>query len=63
MEIINLIQEAVNNLGFPIAMVAYFIWDKNQTMKPLIDSINNMNTLLQVLISKYDLKEEVSDFE
>lgn len=63
MEIINLIQEAVNNLGFPIAMVAYFIWDKNQTMKPLIDSINNMNTLLQVLISKYDLKEEVSEVE
>lgn len=63
MELIQIIQEAVNSLGFPVAMVAYFIWDKNQTMKPLISSINNMNTLLQVLINKYDLKEEVTENE
>lgn len=60
MEMLELIQAAVNSLGFPIAMVAYFIWDKQNTMKPLVESINNMNALLQVLIEKFDI-QKVSD--
>lgn len=57
MEYIELVKDLINNLGFPIAMVGYFIWDKQKTMQPLIDSINNMNQLLAILCDKLDLKE------
>ena len=57
MEYIELIRDLINNLGFPIAMVGYFIWDKQKTMQPLIDSINNMNQLLAILCDKLELKE------
>lgn len=57
MEYIDLVKDVINNLGFPIAMVGYFIWDKQKTMQPLIDSINNMNQLLAILCDKLDLKE------
>lgn len=57
MEYIDLLKDVINNLGFPIAMVGYFIWDKQKTMQPLIDSINNMNQLLAILCDKLDLKE------
>ena len=57
MEYIDLVKDLINNLGFPIAMVGYFIWDKQKTMQPLINSINNMNQLLAILCDKLDLKE------
>lgn len=57
MEYIDLVKDVINNLGFPITMVGYFIWDKQKTMQPLIDSINNMNQLLAILCDKLDLKE------
>lgn len=57
MEYIDLVKDVINNLGFPIAMVGYFILDKQKTMQPLIDSINNMNQLLAILCDKLDLKE------
>lgn len=60
MEILELIQQAVNGLGFPVAMVVYFIWDKQNTMKPMMESINNMNVLLNVLIEKFNI-EKVND--
>lgn len=53
---INMIQNLISNFGFPIVMVGYFIWDKQKTMQPLIESINNMNTLLHVLIEKFDIR-------
>ena len=53
----NTFSDLVNNLGFPIVMVIYFIWDKYKTMQPLTESINNMNTFLKVLIEKFDIKE------
>ena len=55
---INLLQDIVSNLGFPIVMVAYFIWDKYKTMTPLIDAINNNTTVLRMLLTKID-KEEI----
>lgn len=57
MDVVQIVQEIVNSLGFPIAMVVYFIWDKNQTMKPMIDSINNMNKFLAVLCDKLDMND------
>ena len=38
-------------MGFPIAMVAYFIWDKTKVTNQLVTAINNNNTILQKLIT------------
>ena len=53
----TMIQDIINNMGFPIAMVAYFIWDKYKTMQPMIDAINNNTKILTVLCDKLELKE------
>ena len=30
--------ELINTIGFPIAMVMYFIWDKNKTTEKMIEN-------------------------
>ena len=57
MQEINLLQDIISNLGFPIVMVIYFIWDKYKTMTPLIDAINNNTTVLRMLLTKIDKEE------
>lgn len=59
MDFVQMVQEIVNSLGFPIAMVVYFIWDKNHTMEPVVESINNMNKFLAILCDKLDLEGEL----
>lgn len=56
MEMMDLIKEAVNSLGFPIVMVGYFIFDKYKTTQPMISAVNNMNTWMQILSQKLDIE-------
>lgn len=63
MDIVQIVQEIVNSLGFPIAMVVYFIWDKNHTMEPVIESINNMNKFLAILCDKLDMQDVIKEDE
>ena len=54
----------VSELGFPIAMVVYFIWDKNNTNKSMIKAINTQNKILNKILIKlgcYDLIDEESE--
>lgn len=57
---VSLLQELVGSLGFPIAMVFYFIYDKYKTMQPMIDAVNNNTLILNRLLTKLD-KEELLD--
>ena len=43
--------DLINGVGFPIAMVAYFIWDKTKVTNQLVTAINNNNVILQKLLS------------
>ena len=59
----------INNLGFPIAMVFYFIWDKCKsttgmvkTIQALQETINNNTLVLNKLLVKMD-KEELLEKE
>lgn len=52
--------DLINNIGFPIAMVAYFIWDKTKITNQLTTAINNNNMILQKLLVKLG-SEELSD--
>lgn len=63
MDVVQIVQEIVNSLGFPIAMVVYFIWDKNHTMEPVIESINNMNKFLAILCDKLDMQDVIKEDE
>ena len=63
-EVCSVLSDFVNTMGFPIAMVVYFIWDKEKTMKPIIEAINNNTTVLSILCEKVDfstLKNEESE--
>ena len=54
--------DLINGVGFPIAMVAYFIWDKTKVTNQLVTAINNNNMILQKLLSvigRDDLTEGV----
>ena len=55
---INTITEIISNLGFPVAMVLYFIWDKYKVTSNLVQDINNNNKILSMLLTKLDLVEE-----
>lgn len=60
---INTITEIISNLGFPVAMVLYFIWDKYKVTSNLVQAINNNNKILSMLLTKLDLVEECLDNE
>ena len=55
---INTITDIISNLGFPVAMVLYFIWDKYKVTSNLVQAINNNNKILSMLLTKLDLVEE-----
>ena len=55
---LNTITEVISNLGFPVAMVLYFIWDKYKVTSNLVQAINNNNKILSMLLTKLDLVEE-----
>ena len=55
---INTITEIISNLGLPVAMVLYFIWDKYKVTSNLVQAINNNNKILSMLLTKLDLVEE-----
>ena len=50
MDGVQILTDLVNNMGFPIAMVAYFIWDKTKVTNQLVTAINNNNVILQKLL-------------
>lgn len=60
---LNAITEIISNLGFPVAMVLYFIWDKYKVTSNLVQAINNNNKILSMLLTKLDLVEEGLDNE
>ena len=49
--------DVINNVGFPIAMVVYFIWDKTKITNQLTNAINNNNLILQKLLVKLSSEE------
>ncbi len=60
---INEVTEIISNLGFPVAMVLYFIWDKYKVTSGLVQAINNNNKILSMLLTKLDLVKEGLDNE
>lgn len=52
------IKALINELGFPVAMVIYFIWDKTKITNQLTTAINNNNTLLEKLLTKMGVDNE-----
>lgn len=60
MELYQMFLDLINGVGFPIAMVAYFIWDKTKVTSQMVTAINNNNVILQKLITVLG-KEELSD--
>ena len=51
MDGVQILTDLINNMGFPIAMVAYFIWDKTKVTNQLVTAINNNNVILQKLLA------------
>ena len=60
METMEILRELIAELGFPIAMVFYFIWDKTKITNQLTTAINNNNVILQKLLVKLG-KEELAE--
>ena len=63
MEYLQIIEQLVNSMGFPVLMVLYFIWDKQQTMKPLIDAVNNNTNTIDKLMEIIKMVEKEGYFE
>lgn len=48
----------ITNLGFPTAMVVYFIWDKTKITDKLTNAIENNNKILTIFLDRYDGLED-----
>ena len=59
----GVINDLISNLGFPIVMVGYFIWDKTKTTNSLVSAINNNNIILSRLLEKLDSSELLKKVE
>lgn len=64
MDFIQILTELINTVGVPMAMIAYFIWDKTTVMKEqenaiekMTDAINNNTLVMEKIVDK--LKMEV----
>ena len=64
MDFIQILTELINTVGVPVAMIAYFIWDKTTVMKEqenaiekMTDAINNNTLVMEKIVDK--LKMEV----
>ena len=60
----QILVDLINGVGFTIAMVAYFIWDKTKVTNQLVTAINNNNMILQKLLlvmGRDDLTEGVGN--
>nr|DAG98338.1 MAG TPA: YvrJ protein family protein [Tectiviridae sp.] len=64
MDFIQILTELINTVGVPVAMIAYFIWDKTTVMKEqenaiekMTDAINNNTMVMEKIADK--LKMEV----
>lgn len=64
MDFIQILTELINTVGVPVAMIAYFIWDKATVMKEqenaiekMTDAINNNTLVMEKIADK--LKMEV----
>ena len=42
----NEIVQLINTLGFPIAMVIYFIYDKNKTTANMLENVKESNAIV-----------------
>lgn len=63
---VNVVTEMINNMGFPIVMVIYFIWDKTKITNQLVEAMNNNTNVMQKLLVKlnaHELAEELSEEE
>ena len=60
---INEINDIISTLGFRVAIVIYFIYDKYKVTSNLVQAINNNNKILTMLLTKLDLVEEGLDNE
>ena len=45
-EITTVFTELINTIGFPIAMVIYFIWDKNKSTEKMIENQKETTAVL-----------------
>lgn len=50
--IINIIRDLISNLGVPIFIVIYFMYDRYKVTIPLIGAINKNTTVIARLMSK-----------
>ena len=57
MEIIDIISQLLANLGFPVAMVVYFIWDKTKITSELTEAINNNNIILTRILEHFSSED------
>ena len=57
---INVLQELINTMGFPIVMVGYFIWDKTKVTNTLVKAIQDNTIVMNRLLSKLD-SDELAD--
>ena len=54
---INVIQDLINSMGFPIVMVGYFIWDKTKITNSLVKAMQDNTLVMNKLLTRLDAED------
>ena len=58
MDFITMFTELITTLGFPFAMICYFIWDKQTVMK---DQENSIDKMTEAINNNTKVMEKIVD--
>lgn len=61
MEIAEIIQNIISNLGFPIFISIYLIYYMNETQKKMMETIASLNESIVILAEKIENLERKGD--
>ena len=61
MEIAEIIQNIISNLGFPIFISIYLIYYMNETQKKMMETISSLNESIVILAEKIENLERKGD--
>lgn len=58
MDVVEEIVKVITNVGFPIAMCIYMLFENKKNTEKLTDAVNNNTIIMQKILTKLDMDDD-----
>lgn len=58
MEVVEEFVKVITNVGFPIAMCIYMLFENKKNTEKLTDAVNNNTIIMQKILTKLDMDDD-----